>query len=290
MNIQIFDFSEQPVRVLTRDGEPWFVAADVCRVLEHTNPTMALDGLDEDERMTLSNAEGHSGQRGGAQSFNIISESGLYALVFKSRKPEAKKFRKWVTSEVLPAIRQTGRYEMPAAEGLTDQVSILAFVQEVCGGWGLDKQIEFGMMARRYAKAMGVVFAVAKRPGMGAVFVFPRPVLEDVRRSFARREELPDVEAAEFERLLEALHSASGDGRHEPDAVRSLAKTLGLFPRIFGADTNGESERREFAALASRYHGRVFPSGYVLTNFRAAGGTMLHEVRRTRAHMMSMAG
>lgn len=73
----------------------------------------AVSGLDDDEKMTVANTDGHSGQRGGAQSFNLISESGLYALVFKSRKPEAKTFRKWVTSEVLPALRQTGKYEVP---------------------------------------------------------------------------------------------------------------------------------------------------------------------------------
>lgn len=115
MNLQTFDFNESPVRVVTRDEQPWFVAVDVCRVLDLTNPSMACEGLDEDEKMTLSNAEGHSGKRGGAQSFNVVSESGLYALVFKSRKPEAKTFRKWVTAEVLPMLRQTGRYEVAGA-------------------------------------------------------------------------------------------------------------------------------------------------------------------------------
>jgi hypothetical protein len=71
---------------------------------------MALKGLDEDEKMTLSNTEGHSGTRGGAQSYNLISESGLYSLAFTSRKPEAKAFRKWVTAEVLPSIRKHGHY------------------------------------------------------------------------------------------------------------------------------------------------------------------------------------
>ena len=108
--LQAFDFHQHAVRVMLRDDAPWFVAADVCRVLEMTNPTEAIRGLDSDEKMTLSNTEGHSGQRGGAQAFAVISESGLYALIFKSRKAEAKKFRKWVTSEVLPAIRQDGAY------------------------------------------------------------------------------------------------------------------------------------------------------------------------------------
>jgi hypothetical protein len=109
-----FDFEEQAVRVIMRDGEPWFVAADVCRVLEIQNPTQAVQRLDDDE-MTLCQTEGQTGQRGGARSFNIVSESGLYALVLRSDKPNAKAFRKWITAEVLPAIRRDGRYEHIAA-------------------------------------------------------------------------------------------------------------------------------------------------------------------------------
>jgi prophage antirepressor-like protein len=118
--LQTFDFSEQPVRILMRQDNPWFCAADVCRILEIGNPTDVVNALDEDERcsvsrseMTLDNVEGQK-TRGGARFFNLISESGLYALVFKSRKAEAKRFRKWVTAEVLPALRRTGRYGLPS--------------------------------------------------------------------------------------------------------------------------------------------------------------------------------
>ncbi len=110
--LQTFDFKETPVRVVEQAGQPWFFATDVCRVLEIGNASDAIRTLDDDEKMTLGNNEGHSGTRGGAQSHNIINESGLYALIFKSRKPQAKVFRKWVTSEVLPAIRAGGKYEM----------------------------------------------------------------------------------------------------------------------------------------------------------------------------------
>lgn len=110
------------VRIVVRDGEPWLVARDVCRVLEIGNPTMALKRLDEDEKMTLNTIEGHSRQRGGPQFFNIVNESGFYALIMTSRKPQAKAFRKWVTGEILPTIRKTGRYEaahaLPSPEDL----------------------------------------------------------------------------------------------------------------------------------------------------------------------------
>jgi hypothetical protein len=84
--------------------------AEVCRVLKISNPSDAATRLDDDEKMTLDNTEGHSGQRGGAQSFTIINESGLYSLILTSRKREAKRFKKWVTAEVLPSIRKTGGY------------------------------------------------------------------------------------------------------------------------------------------------------------------------------------
>jgi prophage antirepressor-like protein len=97
-----FSFESHAIRAVSKDGEAWFVAEDVCSVLGLTNPSMALKALDDDERSKFN-----LGRQGEA---NIINESGLYALILRSRKPEAKRFRKWVTSEVLPAIRKTGAY------------------------------------------------------------------------------------------------------------------------------------------------------------------------------------
>ena len=93
-----------------KDGDAWFVAKDVCEVLEHTDPSMAVSKLD-DEKDT-SNV----GTPGGPQDMLTVSKSGLYSLVFTSRKPEAKRFRKWVTSEVLPEIRKTGGYRRPETQ------------------------------------------------------------------------------------------------------------------------------------------------------------------------------
>jgi prophage antirepressor-like protein len=110
--MQIFEYEEDDAqfRVFDRDGEPWFVLADVCRKLGIANPSDAAARLDDDEKMTLGISEGQSGVRGGARQMNIINESGLYSLVLRSSKPEAKRFKKWITSEVLPAIRKTGAY------------------------------------------------------------------------------------------------------------------------------------------------------------------------------------
>lgn len=111
-----YRFEDQSVRVLTDPaGEPWFVAADVCAALAIGNPSDAVRRLDDDEKMTLDTTEGHSGQRGGAQALNVVSEPGLYSLILKSRKPEARRFKRWVTHEVLPSIRKTGAYAAPGS-------------------------------------------------------------------------------------------------------------------------------------------------------------------------------
>ncbi|WP_206202280.1 Bro-N domain-containing protein [Tepidiphilus succinatimandens] len=106
-----FNFGDLPVRVVPDDhGELWFVATDVARILDYRNAPDMTRNLDEDEKGTQIVRT-----PGGQQKTSVISESGLFAAILKSRKPEARKFRKWVTSEVLPSIRKTGSYAMPGA-------------------------------------------------------------------------------------------------------------------------------------------------------------------------------
>lgn len=100
-----FNATSQEVTSLLIENEPFFVAKDVCDILELGNVTKALYGLDDDEKLTLQLVR--AGQN---RKVNCINESGLYALILRSNKPEAKVFRKWVTSEVLPAIRKRGYY------------------------------------------------------------------------------------------------------------------------------------------------------------------------------------
>lgn len=102
-NLMIFENDAfGKVRTLNLNGEPWFVAADVCSVLDLSNPTIAVSRLDEDER-----AKFNLGRQGDA---TIVNEPGLYTLVLGSRKPEAKAFKRWITHEVIPAIRKHGVY------------------------------------------------------------------------------------------------------------------------------------------------------------------------------------
>ncbi len=106
-NLTIFESPDfGSVRTLTLDGEPLFVANDVCRILELANPIDAIRSLDSDEKMGVDIADPH----GRVQKTNCITESGLYSLILRSRKSEARAFRRWITHEVIPSIRRSGAY------------------------------------------------------------------------------------------------------------------------------------------------------------------------------------
>lgn len=104
-NLQVFNYNENSVRTVQKSGEPWFVLKDVCSVLGIRKYRDTAERLDPDERGSVK-----VDTLGGAQDMTIISESGLYTVILRSDKPEAKPFRKWVTSEVLPSIRKHGAY------------------------------------------------------------------------------------------------------------------------------------------------------------------------------------
>ena len=103
--LQTFTYQDSPIRTVQLDGEPWFVLKDVCAVLGISKYRDTADRLDEDER-----GAARVDTLGGAQDMTIINESGLYNVILRSDKPEARPFRKWVTGEVLPSIRKHGAY------------------------------------------------------------------------------------------------------------------------------------------------------------------------------------
>jgi prophage antirepressor-like protein len=107
--VYVFPDTDQPVRSLIVDGEPWWVARDILDVLGVKNPTEAMRGLDEDEFSTTEVVD-TAGKR--QPTAYVVNEPGLYSLILRSRKPQAKAFKRWITHEVIPAIRRTGRYEV----------------------------------------------------------------------------------------------------------------------------------------------------------------------------------
>lgn len=118
-NLQLFQ-NEQfgTIRTVMVDGEPWFVAKDVCEALELEDTSKAVSRLDDDELTRIKIGSG-----GQLREVNVVNEPGLYTLILGSRKPEAKAFRRWITHEVLPALRRTGRYGAPG--NVTQSISEL---------------------------------------------------------------------------------------------------------------------------------------------------------------------
>lgn len=135
--IQIFNSPEfGQVRTLVIDNEPWFVGKDVAEVLGYANASKALKDHVEDEDKLNNDSLSSLGQRGGW----LINESGLYSLILSSKLPSAKKFKRWVTSEVLPALRKTGQYQVKELSGSELMAKALIEAQSVLAA--KDKQIE----------------------------------------------------------------------------------------------------------------------------------------------------
>lgn len=112
-NLIPFTYQDQPVRVVEIDGEPWFVLADLCRVLDIANPRDTAQRITPESVGTADVLD----SRGVSHPTNIVDEPGMYEVVFLSRKPEAVTFRRWITTEVLPSIRKTGGYGVPQLTG-----------------------------------------------------------------------------------------------------------------------------------------------------------------------------
>jgi prophage antirepressor-like protein len=164
-------FEESKIRIAGTAEKPLFAAKDVCDVLGVKNPTQAVAALDEDERAMLN-----IGRQGEA---NFVTESGLYHLIFKSRKPAAKKFRRWVTDEVLPTLRKKGRYvvDSPAVAD-RDLLTLPEWLMEVAGvNPGENAWAATILIKRAKVAAQEMDYAPEKSARLGGLMRFPRVVL-----------------------------------------------------------------------------------------------------------------
>lgn len=134
--LQVFSFESNSVRALERDGQAWFVGKDVAGVLGYVDTNKAISMHVDDEDKLNDKTALSLGQRGGW----LINESGLYSLVLSSKLPSAKKFKRWVTSEVLPSLRKTGQYQVKELSGQELMAKALIEAQSVLAA--KDKQIE----------------------------------------------------------------------------------------------------------------------------------------------------
>lgn len=158
MSNKLVDFHNEEfgtIRTITDGSEPWFVAGDICAVLGLNNIGQALASLEEDEKNTITINDGTPGNPNRA----MISESGLYALVLRSRKPEARKFSRWVRREVLPSIRKHGGYLTPAKleEALLNPDTLIQLAQNLKAEQKKNRLLE----AQAEANAPKVLFANA---------------------------------------------------------------------------------------------------------------------------------
>lgn len=124
---QLFTYGDNQIRAIEKNGEAWLVAKDVCDILDIKNSRDALNALDDDEKMTVGISDGQK-KRGGAQFYNFINEPGLYRLTFRSNKPEAKKFTRWVVHEILPlVIRGISPFSNALTAGKTTELFVFDY-------------------------------------------------------------------------------------------------------------------------------------------------------------------
>ena len=145
-----FTYEDFQVRTVLIDGEPWFVAADACAVLALRDTSSALKMVDPEDLQRLCRSDTpqfFGGIAPQVQEITVVNESGLYALIFHSRKPEAKKFKRWVTHEVIPQIRKTGRYEVAPA---TIELSVDEYERMLDGGKQMVTKLRWSPSSARH--------------------------------------------------------------------------------------------------------------------------------------------
>lgn len=240
-----FNFNEHAVRVIQIEDAPWFVATDVAESLGYKSPKDAASYLDDDEK-------GSAIVRtpGGDQKLTVINESGLYALVLRSRKPEARKFAKWVTSEVLPAIRKTGKYERPTTPytvqpsdtlNESQQIALRALLESNVKRLPHDKQA--GAMVKGWSKLkahFGVPYRqIPASEFTEAISIVARhvsewePVEDNTPKAGTVNETVADLvkkiespngyPAVLFTPIVEAVQRKMGNQPAQPDAARTRA-------------------------------------------------------------------
>lgn len=144
-SVQSFNFNQNQIQVINKNGEAWFIASEVAAMLGYRDSYNMTRILDNDEKGTHNVST-----LGGNQDVSVINESGFYHAAFKSRKPEVKPFRKWVTSEVLPTIRKTGGYQIGQKTTTDDRTGLRQAVAALVGRKGIDYSTAYGMIHQRF--------------------------------------------------------------------------------------------------------------------------------------------
>ena len=220
-DMKLFENSEfGAVRVVDVNGEPWFVARDVCECLELGNPRTSIALLDEDEKGVHT-----MDTPGGAQEMSIVSEAGLYSLILRSRKPEAKAFKRWITHEVLPSIRKTGGYgqwNLPRApKSFPDALRMIADIEEekqlALEQRDYYKRTKAEIGSRREATSMATASAAVRQ----------RDALAD---KLGEGKHWKQVKAIPW--LLEVFHESAGMYSQVGRKLSELGARMGISPHL----------------------------------------------------------
>lgn len=248
MKIIPFNFEEQSVRVVVDDhGEPWFLANDVCSALGFGNPRQALQThVDEDDVQKLDVID----SLGRSQQINHINEAGLYALVMGSTKEGAKRFKRWVTHDVLPSIRKTGRYESPLNAPAWQAPRIAgwqehAISRAICGRAA--RRFDPNAQKSRYMGLVGYLYGALHRY-IGVCNTAQIPV-EDYDRAMLY------VEAADLGDAIAAMATTEGVQRillEVRDGVTVASRLLGNHERV----VDGEALARQIGLPVPTSNGR----------------------------------
>lgn len=211
--IQVFNFNAHPLRIVDINGEHWWVAKDVCDVLDIDNVSQALSRLDDDERNTfiLNDGIGNPGRA-------IINEPGLYSLILGSRKPEARAFKRWVTHEVLPSLNRNGFYVTGQERG--EESATHTLLKSISRLEQRITSLEASISNKRYRRALVESATRKVQRDLPSAPPFSKIVFYPVSRSF-------DAEAQEF--VAEHIKNAEGYGakKHIWDALQELASECG---------------------------------------------------------------
>lgn len=212
-------FNDSLVRVRKDEqGNPWFITKDVCTVLGLSNHRDAVASLDEDEKgVAITDTPG------GEQEMLTVSESGLYSLIFRSRKPEARAFRRWVTGEVLPALRKTGSYGQPAQPAMTPGNATLAELRRLVAVWAMLSNMPSQALLDQLFSMFGLRNEANDQQSLNAAALH---VLHQNNQLLAQGRKVGEQAVARYQREMQAVtepplvklfwqqfHSLNADGR-----------------------------------------------------------------------------
>lgn len=230
--LQLFNYSGHDIRTQLIDGEPWFVLADLCKVLGLTTPARVVDRLDE-----AGVSQAHISSSGQFRQMTIVNESGMYEVIIRSDKQEAKAFRRWLTSEVIPQIRKTGSYGTPSLDlnALDPRTLALAILEESDRADAAEKQLAIvapkAEAFQQFIESDGSLpmGAVANMFKIGRQTLFDwlklAKVIQPDRRPYQEFAHWFDVKATTFERSS-GMSGVSYSSKLLPSGVDPLYKLL----------------------------------------------------------------